>query len=89
MQQTQQASAKYQQLLQQEQANAIQLEQIAQREQQAAQMIQTALQGHQTAMQQLQHINSLCNQLDQSSSFAPNYMSNQNHVSPYSNYAQH
>ncbi|WNC12107.1 AMP-dependent synthetase and ligase [Brevibacillus brevis] len=68
VQQTQQASVKYQQLLQQEQRNAEQLEQLAQRERQAAHIIQTALQGHQTALQQLQQISSLCNQMASSAS---------------------
>lgn len=68
VQQTQQASVKYQQLLLQEQRNAEQLEQLAQRERQAAHIIQTALQGHQTALQQLQQISNLCNQMASSAS---------------------
>ncbi|TYP72602.1 hypothetical protein [Paenibacillus methanolicus] len=63
--QTQQASAVYQQMLHQELQNAQQLEQLARREQQAAQIIQNALHGHEVAIQQMNQVQLLCKQLEQ------------------------
>lgn len=62
IQQTNAATQKYQQLLQQEQQNAARLLELSKIEQHAAHVIQTALQGHQTAVQQLQQIVSLAHQ---------------------------
>ncbi|WP_186580631.1 hypothetical protein [Aquibacillus kalidii] len=63
--QTQQSSHQYRQMLHQEHSNIQMLQQILSHEQQAAQVIQNALKEHENAIQQCQQVLNICNQIQQ------------------------